>query len=210
MELFDKKFVHFMWDNELEGKEGFFADNISRLTVDVNTACKKKFHKCKMTPTDVHDGSFPFGFSDDGFFYYKFFYYDPNYEVKKAYTEGKQIQYKFKDDKIWYDISSSDEESIKVGGMRWFDDNCEYRVKPELATKRMTYLQLAEWLAKGNGQQSSTECSIRYTYQEVVKGEENNEVPADYVIRRWGSEEWIAPTADVYFNDCFVRYSRRC
>ena len=194
MELFDKKFVHFMWDYELEGKEGFFADNISRLVIDVNTACKKKFHKCEMTPTGIQDDSFPFGFSDNGFFYYKFFYYDPLYEYKKAYNEGKIVQIKDNIHNKWVDI--------KCDGILW-SENAEtgtYRIKSGL--KRMTYRQLAEWLAKGNGQQSSTECSIRFTFQEVVKADENKEVPEDYVIRRWGSEEWIAPTADVYFNDC--------
>jgi hypothetical protein len=29
--LFDKKFVHFMWSDELEGKTVFFADYISNL-----------------------------------------------------------------------------------------------------------------------------------------------------------------------------------
>lgn len=27
MELFNKKFVYFMWEDLLEGKEGFFADS---------------------------------------------------------------------------------------------------------------------------------------------------------------------------------------
>lgn len=31
MELFDKKFVHFMWDNELEGKDCFIAEGIDKL-----------------------------------------------------------------------------------------------------------------------------------------------------------------------------------
>lgn len=31
MELFDKRFVHFMWDDSLKGKVGFFADSIDEL-----------------------------------------------------------------------------------------------------------------------------------------------------------------------------------
>lgn len=36
MELFNEKFVHFLWSDELEGKEGFFADKIKLLIERVN------------------------------------------------------------------------------------------------------------------------------------------------------------------------------
>ncbi len=37
MDLFDKKFVYFMWDDELEAREGFFADYIGDLEDYVNS-----------------------------------------------------------------------------------------------------------------------------------------------------------------------------
>ena len=36
MELFDKDYVHFMWDDELQDKTGFFAPGISSLIDYVN------------------------------------------------------------------------------------------------------------------------------------------------------------------------------
>lgn len=31
-----------------------------------------------------------------------------------------------------------------------------------------------------------------------------------YKIRRWNSNEWIEPTVDVYFSDCFECVEREC
>ena len=36
MKLFDKKFVRFMWDDELEEKECFVADNIISILKNTN------------------------------------------------------------------------------------------------------------------------------------------------------------------------------
>lgn len=33
-------------------------------------------------------------------------------------------------------------------------------------------------------------------------GEENKEVDSNILIRAWTSDEWIAPTLDVYLRDC--------
>ena len=56
MELFDKKYVYFMWDDSLEGKEGFFADDISVLAARVNGHHTKAYGKvCKAEST-----SYPF------------------------------------------------------------------------------------------------------------------------------------------------------
>ena len=115
--------------------------------------------------------------------------------IIQAYAEGKKLQYKVVGYDDWHDVD--DEDGINEG------TRYEYRIKPEEPkTRRMTYRQLAEWLAKGNGQQTSIECSVRYTFQEVVKEEENKEVPADYRIRYWNSDDWIEPTYDVYAEDC--------
>ena len=192
MELFDKKFVHFMWEDELEGKEGFFADDVATLESLVNLktnvfAVKKS--KFQDKPFSIKNGAF------------RFFYYDPNYEIKKAYLEGKQIQYKFAEGK-WYDINDGDSDDLARIGLSWFDDDCEYRIKPdEPKPRRMTYRELAEWLAKGNGVQTDETMSIAYPFCEYLLCEENKEVPADYKIRRWGSDEWIEPTVDVYKAD---------
>jgi hypothetical protein len=120
MELFDKKFVHFMWDNELKGKECFVADDIHSLRDIVE---RNRYNRQEVgrnfgsieSPFRVGDGSKSVGF--------KFAYYDPNYEVKKAFNEGKEIQ--FKDDVTG--------EWCLAYNPRW-DLNIEYRVKPEEKT----------------------------------------------------------------------------
>lgn len=195
MELFDKKFVHFMWEDELEGKTCFVADDIDVLQEEVMKGISTDIVHTHNTSTQT---SFPFETIAD---YYRFAYYDPNYGIKKAYMEGTQVQYRSKGTERWHDTSESDITDIECKGLSWFDDDCEYRIKPK-ESNRMTYRQLAEWLAKGNGQQSSTTCSVVYTFQEVIEKEENKEVPADYKIRRWDSDEWIEPALDVYLEDC--------
>lgn len=193
MELFDKRFVHFMWDNELEGKEGFFADDIATLEGFVNT----KAHVFIVSKSKLKDK--PFSIKGGGF---RFFYYDPSYDCKKAYAEGKQIQYQFPDGDMWYDINEADREAIEKKGLSWFDDDVEYRIKPEeQKPRRMTYRELAEWLAKGNGQlfniakRFCMEIEYRMDYDGCL-------IPIDYKIRRWSSDEWIEPTVDIYEADC--------
>lgn len=115
MELYDKKYVYFDWDDELEGKKGFFADSINDLkrNVNNNNSWFGEIHKCT-------DDSFPFEFIDDSYIFYpfKFCYYDPFYEFRKAYLEGKQIQ--FLDNGNWEDV---------IGEPLFTNDR--YRIKPE-------------------------------------------------------------------------------
>lgn len=104
------------------------------------------------------------------------------------------------------------------------DETCEYRfqakrngythhfglaylVEEPKTSKRMTYRQLAEWLAKGNGQVSYSDRSTAITvcvetFNSYFEKKDNIEVPFDYKIRRFGSDEWIEPTIDVYMEDC--------
>ena len=189
MELFDKKYVHFMWEDELEGKEGFFDDYINDLHLHVNNGDSLRFHKCKQSNNEAY----PFCFGDEDACC-SFFYCDPNYEIKRAYNEGKQIQVKSPYNNNWVDIIKPD-----------WDESREYRIKPEEPkSKRMTYRQLAEWMAKGNGQYR-TERSIganSNTYLSVYTPNENKEVDYVWEIRRWGSDEWIEPLESVYLEDC--------
>lgn len=114
MELFDKRFVHFMWDDELDGKKCFVADDISTLKSDVSReACSKRFGTVKKGVLE-----YPFQMKSGN---WRFAYYDPNYEVKKAFNEGKKVQVKRIDSFAdWVDCIVSPE---------WCYD-CEYRVKP--------------------------------------------------------------------------------
>ena len=133
VELFDPKFVHFMWDDSLDGKKGFFDDDIETLEKDVNTNTPSAYSLKKNT--DYNKGKYPFCSSISR--YWQFFYYDPNYEVKWAYyKEGKTVQSFSAHRDKWYDV---------VGEPSWLD-GIEYRVKPEEETVDLSsYLKPKKW-----------------------------------------------------------------
>ena len=119
MELFDKRFVHFMWDDELKGKNVFVADTIDALIFAVRNdgECGVKTNALRCSSR----ASLPFL---DSIFNncYPFAYYDPNYEVKRAYyKEGKKIEFRPKDEHLSW---------MPCVNPSWKND-VEYRVKPE-------------------------------------------------------------------------------
>ena len=87
---------------------------------------------------------------------------------------------------------------FEIGPGRW------YLLHPyeEPPKKRMTFRQLAEWLAKGNGQYTTDDFGRVYVEYDYSKGKENNEVDRRIIIRPWDSEEWVEPTVDIYERDC--------
>lgn len=118
MELYDKKYVYFEWDDKLEGKKGFVGTDISYI--------KKQVNKCTDTMTEIYhssDNTQPF---TTGYYNYSFAYYDPNYEAKKAYNEGKKLQWKYRNEKDWKDWDNDAVPEFR-------DDTCGYelRVKPD-------------------------------------------------------------------------------
>lgn len=204
MELFDKKFVHFMWDDSLEGKKGFFADTVEELKSLVD--CENLYDIGEQHYSNVsysNNEHYPFETSITEYDRYIFFYHDPNYEYKRAWAEGKKLQWKYRHEEQWKDW---DKDSCPT----FSDDTTGYelRVKseePEI--RRMTYRELAEWLARGNGQLSYNDRSIVTkicveTSNSYFEDNDNIEVPDSYKIRRWNSDEWIEPTVDVYEADC--------
>lgn len=183
-ELFDKRFVYFLWEDKLIGKDCFTANSIKELITKVNE-CDVK---CQVKKGD--NDEFPF---KADIFQYKFAYYDLNYDIKIAYNEGKQIQFQSLVDGSWCDCGELSEDS-------WYD-NYKYRIKPE-QSKLMTRRQLAEWLAKGNGEVtwgSNVRCYSTLDYDDSKR---DSELQKDYKIRKWNSNEWIKPTVDIYEEDC--------
>lgn len=85
--LFDKTFVHFLWDDELDGKECFVASEIDDLVKAVNE--NSKGHKYKVHKSN--DPSWPFQAESDCE-PSCFAYYDPLYEYKLAWANGKSIE----------------------------------------------------------------------------------------------------------------------
>ena len=73
----------------------------------------------------------------------------------------------------------------------------------EESPKRMTYRQLSEWIARGNGEflfnEDDHEPQSHFSYEEQFV---NTEVPEYNRIRPWGSEDWIVPTREIYERDC--------
>jgi hypothetical protein len=131
VDLYDPKFVHFAWDESLRGKKGFRADDIGIL-------------KSTIRDTGITDMGTLIGFKDENApfivrllredhpSYWKFFYYDPHYEVKWAYfKERKAIQRKCKRTMTWYDVG------VGYDDVSFFeDDGYDYRVKPEEESKK--------------------------------------------------------------------------
>lgn len=105
MEIFDKKFVHFLWDDSLDGKVGFVSNNVESIINNVNAGLEPAF-----------------ALNEKEFKIWTFAYYDPNYEYKIAYAKGKAIQVREKyGSNVWQDC---------ICEPTW-EKNYEYRIKPE-------------------------------------------------------------------------------
>lgn len=111
-------------------------------------------------------------------------------EVMQAYEDGKQIQVAPKNDEDWGDISRP--------YWNWIAN--DYRIKPKEEPVRMTNRQLAEWVGKGNGEWLAV-MGVHSDFS-YVKGKEDLEVSSDFLIRPWGSDDWVEPTVDIYERDC--------
>ena len=119
IELFDPKFVHFMWDDSLEGKVGFVSDGIDCLRTHVN-ANAETYQRHVSKPRDSNYSVY----DDDRDLDWIFFYYDPNYVIKWAYfREGKTVQWKV-NGQWWCNVPDIQEPC-------WFDKDSEYRIRPE-------------------------------------------------------------------------------
>ena len=127
MELYNSKYVYFEWDKELDGKKGFVAQNIASLRSQVYDN-----PKTMVTLSSSDDDVCPFTYYNDGEITcdYQFAYYDPYYEFRKAYLEGKQLQFKT-DNGDWQDVEGEpiftrDEYRIKPEETRWYVTIDEY------------------------------------------------------------------------------------
>lgn len=47
MPIFEKRYVHFMWDDSLENVEGFFGDTIANLRMSVEFNVRTQYGKIK-------------------------------------------------------------------------------------------------------------------------------------------------------------------
>lgn len=66
----------------------------------------------------------------------------------------------------------------------------------------MAHRQLAEWLAKGNGECTYTDTKRVFYSWVYSKGDEDKPVEDYFLIRRWRDTEWSQPTKAIYEEDC--------
>ena len=123
MTLYDSKYVYFDWDDNLEGKEGFFDDNIESLKQNINDDVTLFYGKI-VKNLDNDNNFLPFGCVKESGWgdSFRFCYYDPYYEFRKAYLEGKQLQFK-SSNCGWEDIA---------GEPTFASARDKYRIKPEV------------------------------------------------------------------------------
>lgn len=127
MKLFDRQFVNVIWDDALLRKPCFYADEMSELIKYVEN--NNLDYKGVVTESNDVDFQFVSSGRDMG---YRFAYYDPNYELKRAYKDGKTIQYQ--------DVSGDWHDCVP----NW-NTKDKYRVKPTLcyvgigSQKRLTW-----------------------------------------------------------------------
>lgn len=181
MVLFDKKYVYFLCEFDLKGKRGFFANDIGTLVNSVNGNFGVKDGLVKF-----HDAYFPF--EDNNGSEWKFFYFDPNYEWKFLYKSGRKIQYREMSGSDWREVDDNH---------AWNEDY-EYKlVLGEINKYEMlTHKQLAEWLARGNGQMYKGKAGFNYSqfiYQAIY---DDCPVPVGHYVRKWGDTKWHNPTMD--------------
>lgn len=93
---------------------------------------------------------------------------------------------------VWGIAPANFEFPIRCVGNGYYQNCAEIPEK----TKRATNLQLVEWLAKGNGvfknKGGDTMCVNLY----LPESKADIEVDENYVIRPFGTTEWIEPTLE--------------
>lgn len=184
MPKFEKQYVHFMWDDELEGKKGFFSDDIVTLCTDVTHNDRNWYGSAYSGAEDPYQ----FKCGGEGCSFH-FFYHDPYYDLKVAHEQGKTIQYCVSGE--WDDLH----EPI------WNDELERYRIKPDEPNRTtVTNRELAQWLAQGKGEfayltehGTYMDCynSINYSYDT-----DNWDVQDNIRVRKWEDTEWHSPTRE--------------
>lgn len=122
--IFDKKFVHCMWDTELEGKRCIVSDSIDTMidAVDNGTYHTAVINRSKGGGYALHSNETG---SD-----YIVAYYDPLYNIKWAWKQGQKVEvYGFVGiSRAWIEVTEAWKEVPEA--LKW-NENYQYRVRPE-------------------------------------------------------------------------------
>lgn len=113
--FFDKEFLVLPDDEDITGKKVFYNDNLPDLIKEVEQGDLSNVATLSSIVVDDDEGCFGVGSAR-----WRIAYYDPNYEAKVAYSQGKQIQYRTSQGE-WVDVVDKPLWCVRDG----------YRVKPE-------------------------------------------------------------------------------
>jgi len=69
-------------------------------------------------------------------------------------------------------------------------------IPEEPKSRRATNMELAKWLAQGNGQYSEEDETYIWTYFAYVDGDDDCECSKYILIRKWDDSDWHEPTPD--------------
>lgn len=69
-------------------------------------------------------------------------------------------------------------------------------IPEEPESRRATELELARWLAQGNGCFTNVDGTYCWTGTEYDRSNPGKECSPDWRVRKWDDEEWHEPTAD--------------
>lgn len=186
-DLYDRRFVHFDWDDSLEGKECIFGDNLQ----DIKTHLAKGMEFASVVKQNPNNKEL-YPFMNDKGWVYRFCYYDPLLVFKVAKKMGKRVESRFTD------IGNYHWKEVPDDGV-WTQD-MEYRIVEEDDSDMITIRQLSMWLAKGNGEfkfKLSEFVDTSYAYNEK---DVNKKIKHDTIlVRRWGGNKWHEPTMEYCF-----------
>ena len=179
-DLFDESFVFRCWDASLEGKSVYVGGRLESL--------KKSFLSDKSTVT-IPSGDFHFPFRVDGFdggtYNFRYVYYDPLLEFKRARVDGKVVEVCTEEG--WSEVLSDEDFNLQP--------SC-YRIRPESSSSSdVSNRELAYWLSQGYGEYclDNDEVSYLYTYP---KNTSNDPIPTNLMVRSWDETEWVRPTRE--------------
>lgn len=177
---FEKRFVHFMSDNELKGKKVIYADNIIDLKERV-IACDSVNYEYQLgIVTAVLEAEYPFEI--DGCFY-KFVYNDPYLELKIAHEQGKVIELYAESLDEWFPLKEEP---------NWHCSPSHYRIAED---KQVTNKEFARWVGSNLGQwrheDEDTAYNGSFSYAWIVA---YGSIPPDILVKKWDDTEWVKPT----------------
>lgn len=177
---FEQEFVRFMPDNELKGKKVIYADDIIALQERVLEYVSGNGENFIGIVTGVHEAEFPFGVNGN---VWRFVYYDPYLELKKAYKQGKVIEL--------YDESDGTWETLKEEP-NWYFDPSHYRIAED---RPVTNKEFVRWMGSNLGQWRYEKSIAVYTgFFSYALTIEDEPISPSILVRKWDDTEWVKPT----------------